>query len=124
VGISPSTVRKFAQREPAFLERMLACEMQAELLPLKHVRAAMQRSWRAAAWMLERQKPHLYGRRDADGLSRQEFADAVRSSLEFAAELMENEADRDRLLGEFDRFLHAKGLTPTGVPEWGTSERG
>ena len=110
VGVSPSTVRKLAQRDPAFLERLVQCEMQSELVPLRHLRAGMERSWRAAAWLLERQHPHLYGRRSSDALTRRELADCMRACMEFAVSHLENEADRERLLGAFDLFLKSLGL--------------
>jgi hypothetical protein len=68
VGVWPSTVYDKKLESPAFAA---ACQQaKSNALPslLQHVHSAGSRSWRASAWLLERLRPDLFGRRVALGL--------------------------------------------------------
>ena len=63
VGISRSTFYRLLKREPEFASRLRQSEMQGEVLPLRQIINHGKTNWRAAAWVLERTMPDLYGRR-------------------------------------------------------------
>lgn len=84
VGCSPTTIRKTAERDPTFAEKLRQAKCNAELSLIKNIRNAAQKEqyWRAAAWALERGFPEKYARRGPDvitveqiGLLLAQFAD-------------------------------------------------
>lgn len=62
VGCAASTIRREAQRNTQFEQRIRNAFLTAELQPLDTIRKAAGTHWRAAAWLLERTNPHRYGR--------------------------------------------------------------
>jgi hypothetical protein len=60
-GVAESTVRSALQSDPDFAARMADATAAAEVECLQTIRAAAARSWRAAAWMLQRICPREYG---------------------------------------------------------------
>ena len=117
VGIDPSTVRKLALRDPAFLQRLLDCELKSELTPLTNLMNAGKQSWRASAWLLERQFPQRYSRRPADLLTRQELADCLKLTAEWMMQQVEDESMRTKLLAGLDTFIRGLGLVATRLPD-------
>ena len=57
VGCSVATLRREAQRDPAFAEELASAETASGLSPLRALRSAVNHNWRAAAWLLERTCP-------------------------------------------------------------------
>ena len=62
LGVSPSTVSQLAARDLDFRKRLMESEAGRVLTPEEVVLAASRRSWRAAAWLLERQRAGPRGR--------------------------------------------------------------
>ena len=62
VGCDPSTVTKLAARDEAFAEQLLASQRSSVQSRLEQVQRHGEKSWRAAAWLLEKCHPHLYGK--------------------------------------------------------------
>lgn len=54
VGCSVRTIRREAERDPAFASQLVAARKELLLYPLRAMHAAASTHWRAAAWMLER----------------------------------------------------------------------
>jgi hypothetical protein len=54
VGCDVSTISKLKGRDAAFREQVTKALAEREAFPLSKVREACGRSWRAAAWLLER----------------------------------------------------------------------
>src|SRR4051812_24208195 len=52
-----NTIRREAERNPEFDERLRNSETYAQLSPLRAMQHAVGTHWRAAAWMLERAFP-------------------------------------------------------------------
>ena len=52
-----NTIRREAERNPEFDERLRSSETYAQLSPLRAMQHAVGTHWRAAAWMLERAFP-------------------------------------------------------------------
>lgn len=67
IGVSRSTVFHRKQDNPAFAAAYEQAKFQTLPALLEHVHSAGARSWRASAWLLERLRPDLFGRRVALG---------------------------------------------------------
>jgi hypothetical protein len=63
VGVSPSTIREKARTSPVFHVGYEKAKSEALADLLDSVHTAGSRSWRAAAWLLERLRPEEFGRR-------------------------------------------------------------
>ncbi|MHB1033661.1 MAG: hypothetical protein ACYC35_26565 [Pirellulales bacterium] len=72
VGCTAATVRNTLVRDEAFAARMRTAEFNSEAIPLKAIMNAGNKSWRAAAWLLERLYPEQYARRSAYSVTREE----------------------------------------------------
>jgi hypothetical protein len=68
VGVWTSTVYNKKLQSPAFAAACQQAKSQSLPALLEHVHSAGSRSWRASAWLLERLRPDLFGRRVALGL--------------------------------------------------------
>jgi len=68
VGCSPSTIRRTAERDPAFGERLHRATYAAQIGYLKNIQKAAKKEqyWRAAAWALERLNPDDFAPRSPD----------------------------------------------------------
>jgi hypothetical protein len=65
VGCSVSAISMLKERDPAFREQVDKALAQRQTIPLANMREAAKRSWRAAAWLLERTEGRVFKR---DGL--------------------------------------------------------
>lgn len=54
VGCSPSAISMLSQRDATFRQQVDRAIAEREIIPLSHLRESSKRSWRAAAWLLER----------------------------------------------------------------------
>lgn len=59
-GCAESTVRNLLKRNKAFAARLRKSQQSCEIIALRHVQAAGEKNWRAAAWLLERMCPTEY----------------------------------------------------------------
>lgn len=62
VGCTPRTIRREISRNAVFRREVHDALLAARVAPEKLLRQAAGRNWRAAAWLLERTEPQLYGR--------------------------------------------------------------
>jgi hypothetical protein len=67
IGVSRSTIFHRKQENPAFAAACDQARFQTLPALLEHVQSEGARSWRASAWLLERLRPDLFGRRVALG---------------------------------------------------------
>lgn len=65
-GCGASTISMLMKRDEAFRAEVARALAQRELIPLANLRHASKRSWRAAAWLLERTVKGTYRRENAD----------------------------------------------------------
>ncbi len=63
VGVGRSTLCKVVQEDQEFADQLRKAEMQQDITPLRKIMEHSHTSWRAAAWILERQNPNRYARR-------------------------------------------------------------
>ncbi|MBL9083352.1 MAG: hypothetical protein JNK76_16170 [Planctomycetales bacterium] len=94
--VGEAAVRARQRRDAGFRAQIEQALQLRELTPLRHIREACGKNWRAAAWMLERIKPAEYARRKADSWQPHEVAATMRSFAEMMIEVLRREvADRD-----------------------------
>ncbi len=60
VGCSHNTIANTAKRDEKFARRMRQAEILCELNALRNINSGSLKSWRAAAWLLERTRPERY----------------------------------------------------------------
>lgn len=62
VGVRPTALTMLTKRDPAFAAELKQSEKRREMDALASIRRASGKSWRAAAWLLERTQRRQYGR--------------------------------------------------------------
>jgi hypothetical protein len=82
VGCSVRTIRRERERNEPFDQELREAESAARMEPVKAMRQAMHAHWRAAAWMLERTQPEVYGRNQKSGMGRRELQALSRDILD------------------------------------------
>ncbi|MBA4018644.1 MAG: hypothetical protein C0483_15875 [Pirellula sp.] len=81
-GVGESAIREREKNDPDFREQYLSAKQIREITPLRQIKEAGVKSWRAAAWTLERLDPEEYG---ADR-KRGDYPDQMADMLERYAE--------------------------------------
>jgi hypothetical protein len=106
VGCSPATVRRAAQRDPEFAERLRNVSCVPEVGYLKNIKAAAEKPqyWRAAAWALERLNPEDFGRRIPEMASVEEIRDLLTRLAELLVGEIPDPACRKRVLKRIARL--------------------
>lgn len=103
-GCSKDTIRRRLQRKPAFLARVEEAEGQAQQMLLNLVLGAaakkLPNTWQAAAWMLERRWPDLYGQRNRIEISLDVRREAKRIADELGISVEEVLAEADAILAQ------------------------
>ena len=120
VGCAPSTIGYLAARDRYFAKQMRQAEMQKEVRPLTNLMQASGKHWRAAAWLLERQFPNRYARRQPDLMTRQEFHDAISSVTNILIDTVSSQRDRLAMRHRIDQVLNV--LDASARPELGASD--
>ncbi|REJ68898.1 MAG: hypothetical protein DWQ31_06840 [Planctomycetota bacterium] len=82
VGCVPATLRNELRRDAGFAARVRRAERHRQLVALQQIQKAGARSWRAAAWLLERLNPEDFHRRDPDVVTREQLEAYVQSFVE------------------------------------------
>lgn len=104
VGCSTWTIRREAQRDEDFAQRLREAETASELMPLQMLRKAASTQWRAAAWLLERSCPERFARRKPESIAPEE----VKSLLDTVATIMSDEcpdvAQQQRMIGRLEQL--------------------
>lgn len=83
LDVSPRTVQRERQRDEAF-DRDIRAAQESHPNPLKLMESAARTHWRAAAWLLERERPDRFGRRRANTARKHEVEAALDLVLEAA----------------------------------------
>jgi hypothetical protein len=112
VGCDPSTVSKLAARCEVFAERLIQARMQSEANPLELVKRHGDRSWRAAAWLLEKCHPQLYGK-NASLASERALEDERLRVINVLQQEIEDPALLERII---DRLHELDEPQPTDEP--------
>jgi hypothetical protein len=69
LGISPATIAERMARDPLFAADVRQAEMFCQIRLLELMLRHSERSWRAAAWLLERLYPERYAKREPSATS-------------------------------------------------------
>lgn len=83
LDVSLRTVQRERQRDEAF-DRDIRAAQESHPNPLKLMESAARTHWRAAAWLLERERPDRFGRRRANTARKHEVEAALDQVLEAA----------------------------------------
>ncbi len=98
LGCSARTIRRESKRNEEFREQLQKAELAAELEPLRAIRSAAGKNWRAAAWLLERSDPDKYARRSAKSYTEADMAYLAEQMALALAEEVKDPAAYARLL--------------------------
>ena len=110
VGVTPAAIRNAAARNRAFHQQMLKAMQTSELDALQTIRAAAPKSWRAAAWLLERTKPQQYGYRNVKQLTADFWARFFEEVMTFVEHLLPDAKSRYEFCRHMDRLLERARL--------------
>jgi len=88
---SEASVRMRQQRDPAFRTRLAEAKQAREVIPLRAIREASGKNWRAAAWLLERVRPAEYAARKADSWRPSEVSEMIRSFIDYVVQVLDRE---------------------------------
>jgi hypothetical protein len=105
VGVTPAAIRNAAARNRAFHHQLLKAMQSAELDALQTIRAAAPKSWRAAAWLLERTKPQQYGYRNPKQLTADYWARFFEEVMTFVEHVLPDPKSRYEFCRRMDRLL-------------------
>jgi hypothetical protein len=115
VGVTPAAIRNAARRHRAFHQQLLKAMQTSELDALQTIRAAAPKSWRAAAWLLERTKPQQYGYRNAKQLSNDYWTRFFAELISFVQHLLPDPKSRYEFCSRMDRLVE-RSLLDANLP--------
>jgi hypothetical protein len=93
VNCSANTIRRHAERDPAFREQLRKCQLSAKLEPLQALRAKAGTHWRAAAWMLRHLDPEQFADYDSKLLKPEEVGDLLSNIKQTLERIVRDPAD-------------------------------
>lgn len=95
-GVTEGAIRRREREDPQFREQYLNAKQIREITPLRQIKEAGEKSWRAAAWTLERLSPEEYGAKRKSGDSPDQIADLIDQYAEsFMPKASEEALDED-----------------------------
>jgi hypothetical protein len=101
-GVAYSTMRKWADDDPAIAARFEQAESEAQVRLLDMVRrtalTAGPNTWQAAAWILERRWPEHYGRKERLEISVDVMAEAKKIADELGLDVADVVAEAEAIL--------------------------
>jgi hypothetical protein len=109
VGISRATLYRTARQDQAFRDKLRNAELHQELRPLQRIMEHMPKSWRAAAWVLERQKPDLYVRRAPQTMTLADMQGIFHAMMKFLLRGMPDKAARARVTANLEELFEELG---------------
>lgn len=105
VGVHVSTIGRTMARDEKFASDIDEAELLARNRPLRAMYDAVDKHWRAAAWMLERSRPDEFARRKPNTYSQRDVREMVDRLLEEALPKVPDEADREAITQAADKFI-------------------
>jgi hypothetical protein len=111
VGCSRSTIRREAERDPKFAEKLSQAICNAELGLVKNIRnaAKQEKYWRAAAWALERRFPERYARRGPDGITSDQLEQILTRLAERVTQLLPASEYRKQVVKDAEALARSFG---------------
>lgn len=96
-GVTEGAIRYREKNDPQFREQYLNAKQIREITPLRQIKEAGGKSWRAAVWTLERLDPQEYGSRSKRVDSPNDVADMIERYVENALPESYEEVDDQRM---------------------------
>ena len=115
VGVHAATIGRAVARDPKFAEDMREAEMLGRNRPLRAMYDAVDKHWRAAAWMLERRCPEEFARRKPETYALRDVREIVDRLLEEVLPLLADDAQREQISDAADTLIESLEKPP--VPE-------
>lgn len=109
VGVSGRTVARALGEDEEFRRMLSNSELRLELHPIQHIRSQMSKQWRAAAWVLERQRPDLYVRRAPRTVTLGDLRGIFGAFLQLLLDGVPEQPIRDRVRKNVETFLAQLG---------------
>jgi hypothetical protein len=97
VGCSPATIVNHMRRNEAFAQKIRSAEVYRVVQPLQNLRQQGNRSWRAAAWFLERIDRKQFGRQIVEVAPWQDVEKLFRSWTEMNLEAVADPKQREQM---------------------------
>ena len=119
VGVHAATIGRAVARDAKFAEDMREAEMLGRNRPLRAMFDAMDKHWRAAAWMLERRCPDEFARRKPHTYTRRDVREIVDRLLEEMLALLTDDEQREHIAEvaeELIESLEIPSAAPTANP--------
>ncbi len=105
------TIRREAERNPEFDERLRSSETYAQLSPLRAMQHAVSTHWRAAAWMLERAFPNRFAKPDPGAFGPRQARELLNEALSVISSEVSDPFKfgriEKRLRGTFEYYIRA-----------------
>ncbi len=106
-----NTIRREAERNPEFDERLRSSETYAQLSPLRAMQHAVGTHWRAAAWMLERAFPNRFAKPDPGAFGARQARELLNEALGVISSEISDPFKfgriEKRLRGTFEYYIRA-----------------
>lgn len=97
VGCHASTISRTMERDGEFADQVREAEVLSRTRPLRAMYDAVEKHWRAAAWMLERTRPDEFERRRPHTYTQREVRELVDRLLEEALPKVPDPAAREEV---------------------------
>jgi hypothetical protein len=107
LGSNESTFRSAWQRDETFAEDLQKAERQRELVPLRNLQMAGQKYWRAAAWYLERLRPHEYASRKPAVVTEAQMNELIEFVMAKVLQRITSRDDRLAIAAELEKTLES-----------------
>ena len=116
VGVHAATIGRAVARDPKFAEDMREAEMLGRNRPLRAMYDAVDKHWRAAAWMLERRCPEEFARRKPQTYALRDVREIVDRLLEEVLPLLANDAQREQISDAAETLIESLEKPPATQP--------
>jgi len=126
IGCPPEAIRRDADRDPAFAERLKRAESNLEVTHLSIIQEAAPKNWRASAWVLERIRPDRYAKRDPHAVTTEQLAAVLSCLAEILVEEIPTEEHQENVLRRVEGIvahLQSAGETRNGRADNGKAKR-
>ena len=105
VGCHVSTISRRIARDPNFARRMMDAETLCQTRPMQAMHLALEKNWRAAAWLLERLQPEQFAKRAPKTYTLVQVREVVDRILEEVLPRVADEAAHDEIRQTADRYV-------------------
>jgi hypothetical protein len=105
VGCAPEAIRRDADRDPEFSERLKRAESNLEVTHLSIIQEAAKKNWRASAWVLERIRPERFAKRDPHAVTNEQLGAVLTCLADILIEEIPDDLHKDNVLRRVDAIV-------------------